>query len=242
MTSQRFPKAASDLGAQLRARAHEPDDDAAMQLRARLRHRMFGRGPSSGPGVPELPAEPQMQPPSLPLPLLGWVVPAVAVVALAGMSAWLHRTRTEQKPPTSAPSQLAARAELVPVSEDEGVPPRTDQGPGLLEAAQLEPDPALRSVATAVALQATWADPASPRRLDAAVGLAKRLRESGERARALKVMRAVLDDLELRQNTGPGRARLLRSVAEVYDELARVPAAVAARAEASRLDPVNGSR
>lgn len=241
MTLQRPSPVASDLGAQLRATAHEPDDDAASALRARLRHKMFGRGPSPASSPPEVPAEPQMDSPTLPVPRLAWIVPALAVVALAGMSLWLRRARTE---PTTAP--VSARVVVSPaqatVPLETAVLPRADSGPGLLEAAQLEGGPATRSVAISLAVQAAWADPSSLRRMDATVMLANGMRESGEPRRALGVLRAVLDDLELQPDAETARARLLGSLAEVYDDLDRAAAAAGARAEAGRLAPVDGSR
>ena len=207
---------------------------------------MFGFGRSPDPAVPQAPAEPQIDSPSLalPLPLLGWVVPTVAVVALVGMSVWLHRTRTERSP-EPMPTRAAVLPAHVPTPEpppEPKDPPQPDPGPGLLEAAQLERDPAARSVAISAAVQAGWADPSAPGRLDATLTLADDLRGSGEPRRALAVVRAVLDDLELLHDAAPARARMLRSLAEVYDELGREPAAVAARAEASRLAPADGSR
>lgn len=241
MTSEPSAPAASDLGAQLRATAHEPDDDAATALRARLRHKMFGRGPRPDPTVPEAPAEPRIGAPAISLPLLGWVVPAVAVVALACMSLWLHRTRNEEKPsPEPAPSELLRAAPSAP--EETAAAPRPDPGPGLLEAAQLEGDLAARSTAISAAVVAAWADPSAARRLDATEELANRMRESGESSRALRVVRAVLDDLELEPGATLARARLLRCLAELYDELGRVPAAAAVRAEAGRLTRADASR
>lgn len=241
MTSKRSAPVASNLGARLRATAHEPDDDAATALRARLRHKMFARGPSPDPRTAEVPAEPQIGAPSLSLPLLGWVVPAVAVVALACMSLWLHRTRTED-----TPSPVPARSENLPadgsVPAEAVVPARADPGPGLLEAARLENDPAARSIAITAAVQAAWADPSAPLRLDATEALANRLRESGESPRALGVVRVVLDDLELQPGATPARARLLRYLGGLYDELGRARAAAAVRAEAGRLGPVDTSR
>ena len=243
MTSHRSPPAASDLGAQLRATAHEPDDDAASALRARLRHKMFGQGRSPDPGVPEATADPQLESPALRLPLLGWVVPAVAVVALVGMSLWLHRARVERAP-APVPTRVAFAQAHEPVSEpvSEVEPPPLDPGPGLLEAAELERDPAARSAAISAAVQAAWADPPAPRRLAATVALADRMRGSGEPLRALGLLRAILDELELLPGAAHARALLLNSLAEVYDDLGREPAAVAARAEASRLAPAAGSR
>lgn len=241
MTSHRSSSVASDLGAQLRATAHEPDDDVAVQLRARLRHKMFGRGPSRAPSAPEVPAEPQMASPSSILPLLGWIVPAVAVVALLGMSVWLHRTRTEQTSPavTSRPAVLPAHTS---VPAETPVLQRADPGPALLAAAHLEGDPNARSIAITGAVHAAWADPSASRRLDATVALANRMRECGEPRRALGLVRAVLDDLELQPHTSPARARLLQSLAEVYDDLGRTRAAAGARAEAARLALADGSR
>jgi len=237
MTSHRSPPA-SDLGAQLRATAHEPDDDAASALRARLRRKMFGRSRSAE--GPEAPAEPQIEP--LPLPLLGWVVPAVAVVALLGMSLWLHRTRTERAP---APVPTRAAVALASVSAPQAEldePRRPNSGPGLLDAARLEGDPVARSLAISAAVQAAWADPSAPRRLDATVALADRMRELGEPSQALTVVRTVLDDVELLPRAAPARAALLQSMAEAYDDLGRESAAAAVRAEASRLAPTNESR
>lgn len=241
MTSKRSAPLASDLGAQLRATAHEPDDDAATALRARLRRKMFGRGPSPARSVSEVPAEPQMGAPSLSLPLLGWVVPAVAVVALACISLWLHRTRTPE-PPVLALSRSEMLAADASVLEQTVAPVRADPGPGLLEAAQLRDDPAARSVAIAAAVHADWANPSAPERLDATEELVKRMRESGESSRALGVVRAVLDDLELQSGAKPARARLLRCLAELYDGLGRTPAAAAVRAEAGRLALRDASR
>lgn len=234
MISNRSSPVASDLGAQLRATAHEPDDDAATALRARLRHKMFGRGPSPAPSVPEAPAEPQIGVPSLSLPLLGWVVPAVGVVALACMSLWLHRARTERTPSPAPvrPERLHAAASI---PEEVAAPSPVAPGPGLLEAAEHEGELAARSLAISVAVQAAWPDPSAPRRLDATEELAHRMRESGESLRALRVVRAVLDDLELQPGATLARARMLRCLAELYDELGRAPAAEAVRAEAGRL-------
>jgi len=207
-----------------------------------LRHKMFGLGRSPAHGVPLAPAEPQIESLPLPLPLLGWIVPAVAVVALVGMSLWLHRARTERiaAPVPTAVAVLPAHVSSSEEVPEEAAPP--NPGPGLLEAAKLERDPAARSVAISAAVQAAWADPLAPRRLDATVALADRMRALGEPLRALGLVRAVLDDLELHPRGAPARAVLLQSLAEVYDDLGREPAAVAARAEASRLAPEAGSR
>ncbi len=241
MTSQPSPPVASDLGAQLRATAHEPDDDAASELRARLRQKMFGRGRGAEPQTPAFPAEPQMDASGPPLPLLGWIVPAVAVVALFGMSMWLHRARTE-KTPAPARTTLAVLPSDAVAPEQPVVRSRPDPGPGLLAAATAHRDPVRRSRAIARAVQAGWADPSARPRLDATVALAKQMQASEDPVRALEMLRSVLDDLELHPETAPARALLLRSLAEVYDELDRTPAAVAARAEAHRLDPAGGSR
>jgi len=141
---------------------------------------------------------------------------------------------------------VPSRSEFLPadasVLEEGAAPARADPGPGLLDAAHLESDPAARSIAITAAVEAAWADPSAPRRLEATEVLATRMRESGESSRALGVVRAVLDDLELQPNATPARARLLRTLAALYDELGRVPAAAAVRAEASRLAPVQTSR
>lgn len=184
-----------------------------------------------------------MDAPGLPLPLLGWIVPTVAVVALCGMSMWLHRARAEQppEPARTVLSVLPADADA-PAREDPMVESQPDPGPALLTAATAQRDPERRSRAMARAVQATWADPSAPRRLAATVALAEQMRASKDPLHALEMLRSVLDDLELHPHTAPARAQLLRTLAEVYDALDRAPAAVAARAEAHRLDPAGGSR
>ncbi len=241
MTAPRPLEAPPKLGAQLRATAHEPDDGAAEELRARLRHKMFGRGRRPDTRGPEVPAEPRVDSPSSLVPWLGWIVPAVAILTLAGMTLWLNRARSR---PAAAvvPSQPAALPTPTREATQAAVPPRADPGPALLEAANQQDDPAARSLAIAVAVAAAWAEPSAAQRLDAAQMLASDLRKSGEPRRALGVLRSVLDDLELQPDAAPARARLLQSLAEVYDELGRAPAAAAVRAEADRLTPADGAR
>ncbi|MGH1345084.1 MAG: hypothetical protein ACRBN8_26220 [Nannocystales bacterium] len=240
MTSQRPPQAPSDLAAQLRATAHEPDDDVASALRARLRHKMFGRGQRPAPSAPLDAADPQVESPSS--LLLGWSVPTVAVVALVGMSLWLYRARTEETPAPAPEEPAVLRAHVSAPQAEAEAPLEPDPGPGLLEAAALEPDLARRSFATSAAVRAAWAEPSAPRRLEATVGLADQLRGEGEPLRALEVVRAVLDDLELQPHAKPARAVLLESLARAYEDLGREPAATAARAEARRLTPSDGAR
>ena len=101
------------LGAQLRASAHEPEDHAAAELRARLRNKMFGVGVPVAPPPPELPpdvhVEPRAERVGLAMPLLVWAVigefpgewtlagGAVVLGALLSHSLW----RLRRFPPTA---------------------------------------------------------------------------------------------------------------------------------------------
>ena len=227
------------LGAQLRASAHEPEDHAAAELRARLRNKMFGVGVPVAPPPPELPpdvhVEPRAERVGLAMPLLVWAVPFVAVVGLASMMLWQRHGRSSELPHSIA---LPARIEI---SSPEPVPTAdagpANEGPAALTRALAvaEPDARLRDIEDAV--QASWADAAAPERLNATVEAVALHLERNDPPRAIALARAVLDDLELRRGTTRARARLLASLASCYDALGRTAAAQAARAEADRLSP-----
>ena len=236
MTSERSP-AGAGLGARLRATAQEPEDHAAAALRARLRHKMFGVGVPSAPPAPELPPDvpaSRLHSPTLPLSVLGWIVPSVAVLALAAMMLWQrHGGRPDRPIPVP---RLPSSTRVLP--EAEPAPPPADEGPGLLAAASARDD----SAALMAAVRASWADVDAPQRLDATMRLAETLREEGQPRRAIGLLRTVLDELELGMADRAGRARLLQALASCYELLGRERAAAAVRAEARRLDPASADR
>ena len=211
-------------------RSREPEDHAVAALRARLRHKMFGVGLPSPPSPAEVPVdvpESRIASASIPLPVLGWVVPSVAVLALAATMLWQRHT-ADARPLRPAPvSRLSTATRMLP--EADPAPAPANEGPRLLAAAQDDP------VARMAAVRASWADVDAPERLDAAVALAQGLREEGDPRGAIGLLRTVLDELELGAADRAERARLLEALALAYEALGREPAAEATRAEAQRL-------
>lgn len=227
------------LGAQLRASAHEPEDHAAAELRARLRHKMFGVGVPVAPPPPELPpdvhVEPRPERVGLAVPLLGWAVPFVAVVGLAAMMLWQRHGGSSELP---HPIVLPPRIEISPpAAEVEATPARADDGPAALAEARALAEPDARLTGIEDAVQAAWADAVADERVAATVEAVTLQLERGEAPRAISLLRSVLDDLELHRGSAAARARLLAVLARCYDALGRQTAAAAARAEADRLSP-----
>lgn len=227
------------LGAQLRASAQEPEDHAAAELRARLRHKMFGVGVSVAPSPPERPPEVYVEPrtPSagLSMPLLVWVVPFLAVVGLAAMMLWQRHGRSAELPhPLSLPARVEISSPALPPSEQ--LAP-ADVGPAALARAQRLKHPEARLEGVEDAVRAVWADTMAAERLEATVDVVTLHLERNDARRAIALLRVVLDDLELRRDSASARARLLSSLASSYDALGRSTAAEATRAEADRLRP-----
>lgn len=227
------------LGAQLRASAQEAEDHAAAELRARLRHKMFGVGVPVAPPPPALPpdvhVEPRPQGAGLSMPLLVWAVPFIAVVGLAAMMLWQRHGRSGELPhPIALPPRIEISPPVVPPSEQ---PVPANVGPAALAQARTLTQPEARIDGVADAVRAAWADPQAAERLDATVEVATAYLERQEARQAIAVLRAVLDDLELRRGSAVARAQLLGSLASCYEALDRPAAADAARAEADRLSP-----
>ncbi|MCR9164378.1 MAG: hypothetical protein ACE37F_06920 [Nannocystaceae bacterium] len=233
-------RSSPDLGAQLRASADEPEDLAAAELRARLRHKMFGVGVPVAPPPPGLPPDvevdaPQTERIGLGAQVLVWAVPVLAVGGLAALMLWQrHSDSRSLLEPAARPQhiEISAPAET-PATEDAPA----DVGPGALARAQALADAHARTEAVAAAVAAQWADPAAAQRLDSTVDVAAQLLQEGLPRQAIALLRAVLDDLELHRGHRGARARLLASLASCYDALRRPEAAEATRAEADRLRP-----
>lgn len=225
------------LGARLRASVHEPEDDAAAQLRARLRRKMFGIRLPKLP-QPEAPAEPRFETPSIQWPVGVWLIPSVAVLALVGVLLW-PTDRPAPEMPQPRPRTVVTPAPAGPPEVEPAVP---NDGPRLLTAAQAVSDARTRGVEISLAVRAAWADAASPRRVSAALESASAKRDQGKPRDALLLLREVLDDVELRAPASPGRVQLLHAVAGLYTVLERPRAAEATNAEATRLDPTAAPR
>ena len=226
------------LGARLRASAHEAEDDAAAQLRRRLRQKMFGV--ERRPALPRLEpiADPEVEAPrSNRMSVLGWSIPVLAAAGLLCVTQWTGPEPASAHHPygraLALPSVDVSGA-AAPAAEP-SEPSREPPGPGLLEAALALPEGAAREAAVTGALAAEWPDPAATARVDAAVSLAAALCERGEGREAISVARVVLDELELRGSPAPGRVRLLGAVAAAYEVLGRREAAEAVRTELARV-------
>jgi len=223
MTSER---PARGLGERLRVTAHEPEDAAAAQLRARLRHKMFDIRTPQPPR--EVPADVRLEPP-MRVPPLGWIIPALAVLSLVAIAA-SRRTRAQP-----APSLTALLSSPLEVPRPPQPPPEVlDEGPALLEAAMRLSDGA-REAASTSALAAPWAEPGADERIEATVELSAAWRTRGDLPRAIALLRDVLDDLGRRAPASPARVTLLTELALVYDAMPRPRAASSVRAEARRL-------
>lgn len=230
MTSDASSARGSGLGDQLRATAHAPEDDAAAQLRARLRQRMFGVRARRALPVPV--ADPEVAAPHGDgMPWLGWAMPAVAVLGLVAMMVW-QRQAAAPSPPAAMPAAVTK----IPVVHPPQAPPVADEGPGLLAQADALPPGEARELAVADALAASWAIPASELRLRAASDLATALLRDGHARRSIAAVRAVLDDLELAPRTQAARIQMLRLLPPAYEALGRGEAAASVRTELARLE------
>jgi hypothetical protein len=209
-------RSAPGLGAHLRASAQEPEDHAAAELRARLRHKMFGVGAPVAPPPSTLPpdvhVEPRPQGAGLSRPLLLWAVPFLAVVGLAAMMLWRRHGRSGELPhPIALPPTLEISPPVVPPSEH---PVPADVGPAALARAQTLTEPEAQIDAVADAVRAAWAEPTAADRIEATVEVATAYLGRKEPRRAIALLRAVLDDLELRRGSQAARAKLLRGAGQ----------------------------
>ncbi len=242
--SDRSAPAAPGLGEQLRATALQPEDQAAAELRSRLREKMFGvRRPKAPPAATVPPAEPHVHGAgsAFVLDRLGWLLPVGAIVLVASVTLWQREQAAVDAPvrpsivvrvPMDAPALASTDGDAMP-------PPAIEpSGPRLLDLAhQGDEEGGALAAALAEAALGSWSIPADPRRIEAAARAAAIWRDLGHGERALSTLRDLLDVLELQAQTEQARATVLLQLARGYEDVGRGRAAAAAQAEARRLDP-----